>query len=265
MDILVEAKREYMNQLCSFICPLMIETFQEMYVQACQESQGRGVLKVFQKLLRDVKVWNNNIILDHNSKLINKCSWFNDLLAAVFVSNVKILSSVRLKTESRKISLKLPSNETFLHACYREAARNIHGDPYIFHEESNEFERDEILCNRFKIAIDEAIRGLIPIQDIVKAYICQSDVNEAFNTDAEEPVEPDIETEEPEEPEEAEEAVDPEEPGEPNDPVEEEKIIPVTAPAPAPAPEPVPEPAPAPEDDVLFGSAPEMAKRKPIL
>ncbi len=34
LNILVEAKREYLGQLCILMCPVMIEVFEEMYEEA---------------------------------------------------------------------------------------------------------------------------------------------------------------------------------------------------------------------------------------
>lgn len=43
LNIMVEAKREYIGQLCSVMCPPMIEVFAEMYDEASKLSKGRKV------------------------------------------------------------------------------------------------------------------------------------------------------------------------------------------------------------------------------
>ena len=53
LNVLVEAKREYMGQLCLLMCPVMIETFQDVYEEANKLSKGRKVLVMYQKLLND--------------------------------------------------------------------------------------------------------------------------------------------------------------------------------------------------------------------
>ena len=106
LNILVEAKKEYTEQLYMILCPLMIQTFLDLYAEANKMSKGKNVLKQYQILLKEVPNWNNHIVKQHTGKLVDSCSWFSDLLAAVFVSNVKILSSVRLNTENKKISIK---------------------------------------------------------------------------------------------------------------------------------------------------------------
>jgi hypothetical protein len=168
MEVLVDAKKEYLNQLAIIMVPFMIETFQDVYNESVSRSKNKKVLAMNQLLLKDVKVWNDNIIKQHTDEIINSCSWFNELVAAVFVSHVKILSAVKLSAESNKISVKLPTNERFIHACYVAAAKELYKDPYIYHEEADEFARDEKLFERFNVCISATVKELIPIQDILK-------------------------------------------------------------------------------------------------
>ena len=104
LNILVEAKREYIGQLCLLMCPVMIETYETMYEEAYKLSKGRKVLVMYQKLLKEVPNWSDALSKTHTDNITNRCAWFNDLLAAVFVSCVKILSAVRLNKENKKIS-----------------------------------------------------------------------------------------------------------------------------------------------------------------
>lgn len=194
MEVLAEAKREYMAQLCSLLCPLMIETFENMYKEAVSMSKGKKILVQFQALLKDVPNWSNSMLSQHAGKLTNSCSWFSDLLAAVFVSSVKILSSVRLHTENKKISIKLPAVDVFLHKCYENAARDLYKDPYVYHEQMSENDRDAILVKRFVDVIEKTIKEMLPVQEILKAYIANPVTGETIEVpDAEEDTEdPDV-------------------------------------------------------------------------
>jgi hypothetical protein len=117
LSILTEAKREYMGQLCLLMCPPMIDVFNDIYEEANKLSNGRKVLIMFQKLLKEVPNWSNAMSKQHSDNITNRCAWFSDLLAAVFVACTKILSAVRLKSDNKKISLKLPTNEVFIQTC----------------------------------------------------------------------------------------------------------------------------------------------------
>ncbi len=192
LNVLVEAKREYLGQLCDLMCPVMIENFEKMYDEAYTMSKGRKVLVMFQKLLKEVPNWSEAMSKQHTDNIANRIAWFNDLLAAVFVSCVKILSAVRLSKDNKKIALKLPTNEVFVQTCYNNVAKDLYRDPYIFHESTNEYERNEILFQRFCTAIEASVRELIPVQQILQTYMSQQDnkdidLNEAEVGDAEDP------------------------------------------------------------------------------
>ena len=193
LNILVEAKREYIGQLCLLMCPVMIETFETMYEEAYKLTKGRKVLVMYQKLLKEVPNWSDAMSKQHTDNITNRCAWFNDLLAAVFVSCVKILSAVRLNKDNKKISLKLPTNEVFIQTCYNNAAKDLYRDPYIYHETQNEHTRNDKLYERFCVCIETTVKELIPVQQILQTYMSQTqegqdlDVGEAEVGDSEDP------------------------------------------------------------------------------
>ncbi len=171
LTVLVEAKKEYMAQLCAVLCPQMIETFELMYTEAMKMSKGKQVLQQFQKLLREVKNWSNTMIGEHEAKLKNTCGFLDDLIAAVFVSYVKILSSVRLNSTDKKMSVKMPQTDIVIHACFKAAANDLYKSPYIYHDDMSEYQRDEELVKRFVETINEAIKKLLPVQEILLHYM----------------------------------------------------------------------------------------------
>jgi hypothetical protein len=272
MDILVEAKKEYIGQLCVVMCPAMIEVFAEMYEEASSMSKGRKVLIMYQKLLKEVPNWSNAMSKKHTDNIASRCAWFNDLLAAVFVACTKILSSVRLSADNKKIALKLPSNEVFIQTCYNNVAKDLYKDPYIFHEEQSEHIRDEQLNTRFCKCIEATVKELIPVQQILQTYMTQTDRNidiggEAIETDTEDP---DVYDEE--FPEQEQEALEPE-----ASPEVEPEAGPEVEPEASPEVEPPisdlanefktiknveAPPGEAPEDDVLFGDAADDRTKK---
>jgi len=282
LNVLVEAKKEYLGQLCHLMIPVMIQVFQDMYDEATKLSKGRNVLIMYQKLLKEVPNWSNAMSKSHSDNITERCAWFSDLLAAVFVACTKILSAVRLKADNKKISLKLPTNEVFIQTVYNNAAKNLYKDPYVYHEEQSEYLRDEKLTTRFCMCIEESIKELIPVQQILQTYMSQEskDIDIGETEDSEDP---DIFDGEPEpEPEPEAEAMPMEE--EPMEgeasaevPTEQtaEDIAPVEDIA-RPMGSPLdnefktinnvrdPNPRPEPEDDegVLFGDAPEQRTKK---
>lgn len=288
LNVLCEAKREYLGQMCLIMTPAMIEVFQEMYNEAIKMSKGKQVLVTFQKLLKEVPNWSNAMSKRHADNITDRCSWFSDLLAAVFVACTKILSAVRLKADNKKISLKLPTEEVFIQTCYNNAARDLYKDPYIFHEEQSEYVRDDNLTARFSVTIENTVKELIPVQQILQTYMCQEDASRDISLDGEvqDSIDPDVLDEGEGEGEGAEETT-PAEEGEGETPAEEaegETPVPEQTPqeempaptglenefktvpgvrAPAtelddPRPDEYQPAAPAPENDVLFNDAPEQ-------
>jgi hypothetical protein len=277
LNIMCEAKKEYMGQLYLIMCPPMIEVFQDMYDEATKLSKGRKTLIMFQKLLKEVPNWSNAMSKQHSDNIANRCAWFNDLLAAVFVASTKILSAVRLKADNKKISLKLPSNEVFIQTCYNNVAKDLYKDPYVFHEEQSEYARDEDLTRRFSVCIEATVKELIPVQEILQTYMSQTEGMRDIDLDGEihDTEDPDVfdgSTEDAfPEPEaeplpEDEPMMGAEEPIQPTGLENEFKTVPgVQAPAPEPLTTAIPtEPMMEPEDDegVFFGDAPEQRVKK---
>jgi hypothetical protein len=245
-----------------------------MYKEAVTMCKGKKVLIQFQKLLKEVPNWSNAMSKQHADNVANRCAWYSDLLAAVFVACTKILSSVRLNSSGQKISLKLPSNEVFIQTCYNNVAKDLYKDPYIYHEEQSEYARDETLTQRMTLCIEATVKELIPVQQILQTYMSAQDVDKNIDLgddsiDAVDPEEVYDEAPEPEAepmPEAVADAepmdvdAEPEEPPAPPTGLENEfKTIP-DVPA-----EDVEEPEAEPRDDgeddgVLFGDAPERRR-----
>jgi len=274
LNILVEAKREYLGQMCLIMCPAMIEVFQDMHNEAMSLSKGRKVLIMFQKLLKEVPNWSNAMSKNHSDNITNRCSWFNDLLAAVFVACTKILSAVRLKADNKKISLKLPTEEVFIQTCYNNVAKDLYKDPYVFSEEQSEYVRDENLTVRFTLCIESTVKELIPIQQILQTYMSQETRDISLDGEIHDSADPDVfdgEAEmepEPEPEPEPEMEMEMEMEPEPTGLENEFKTVPgVQAPEPDHEPEmeqPQPQPqAQAGDDDVFFGDAPEQRTKNP--
>ena len=280
LNIMVEAKKEYMGQLCLIMTPVMIEVFQDMYDEAAKLSKGRKTLIMFQKLLKEVPNWSNQMSAQHTSNIADRCAWFNDLLAAVFVACTKILSAVRLKADNKKISLKLPTNEVFIQTCYNNIAKDIYRNPYVFHEEQSEYTRDDELTHRFTTCIENTVKELIPVQQILQTYMSQETRDIDIDGEVQDTEDPDV-FDGPEEipfPEPESESLPENEDmlgtGEQIQPTgleNEFKTVPgVEAPEPEPEPEHISEPQmeshlpPAIQEDdgVLFGDAPDHRIKK---
>ena len=200
MDLLNESERRFTKKLCDAMIPVMIEAFWEIWLEAKKESQGKNTTKVFQELLRGVKTWNSSISLKNTDAIIKNQSLFPNLLAAVFVINVKILSAIRTDKKSKKISIKLPANDVFVQRCYEACAKDLYENPSIIVDNNkSEEERNNDLNSRFNKRICIVIEDLIPTAEILNTYLPLPAAGDDLDMDHDEEEEdvPDIDEEDP--------------------------------------------------------------------
>ena len=109
--ILVDAKNEYTKQLQKMIVPELYTGFEKIYND---ESNN------FQNNLTKIPQWNQEFVEKETERILEKtgCTWIDQLLTAVFVSNVKILTAVKNKKSVPQIELRVPLLSQFIHKCY---------------------------------------------------------------------------------------------------------------------------------------------------
>ena len=209
----MESSQKYTKMLCSKMCPVMVNIFVEMYKEAINRSGGRRdyTVKLFIVLLEEVENWNNTIIAQHAREFESRCSYFSDLLAAVFICYVNILArAIRKKSDDgKKLDVQLPSNSDFIHRCLTNAAELFRSRVTFFREE-NEHTRYEKIYDVCCMAVEKTLDDLVPIQHILRTYI---DSNSVFKMGSEE--------------DEPEDSPEPEPAAEPEPEPEETKNIPV--------------------------------------
>ncbi len=174
MDLLNESERRFTKKLCDAMIPVMIEAFWEIWLEAKKEvadKKSKNVGLVFQELLRGIKTWNSSISLKNTEAIIKNQPLFPNLLAAVFVIHVKILSSIRTDKKSKKICIKLPANDVFVQRCYEACAKDLYERPFIITEPHTEEERTEELTKRFTKHITLVIEDLVPTAEILNTYL----------------------------------------------------------------------------------------------
>jgi len=248
MDSLVEAKREFLYKLCSVMIPHMNLSFYQLYVDAETMCKGYQPLIQFQKLLREIPNWNNNIVKEKTAEITKEFPMFGRLINITHVSFIKIMLSVRLTGERRKIHIKPLVPEDFVHECYKKAAQELYKDPKIFMKNVSEYDREADLTGRFSVCIKDAMDSQIPMHEILINLMNED--SESFHFDEADP-EPEPEPEPEMEPE--PQMTPPEIPEIP--PADGEvKNIPITPAVPGPAQPPV--------SDDLFPEAPESAENK---
>ena len=188
MDLLNESERRFTKKLCDAMIPVMIEAFWEIWLEAKKEvadKKSKNTTLVFQELLRAIKTWNSSISLKNTEAIVKNQPLFPNLMAAVFVIHVKILSSIRTDKKSKKICIKLPANDVFVQRCYEACAKDLYERPLIITEPHTEEERNEDLKARFTKRITDVIEELVPTAEILQTYLPMPAAGEDLNLDHE--------------------------------------------------------------------------------
>ena len=174
VNVLNVAKDEYTKQLNSILAPLIMEGIESIYDDAKKVENEKDVIHNFQLLLKEVPHWNSHIITNECDRIKKVCDWMHDLVTAVFVTNVKILTSVKIVNKSKQFKLKMPNFDTFIHAVYIETARFFFHNPFLLFEYERITKRNknkkEGLKN-IKGSVEETIRVLLPVQHILQEYM----------------------------------------------------------------------------------------------
>ena len=201
-NMLSEAKNEYCVRLLNILTPLVIEGIKSILKEAddlcVQNDEESKYLMTFQNFLSRVPKWNNDIISEETDRIIKKsgCNYLEDLLTCVHITQLKVLTSIRVGSLQKKIELDIPKLNDFIHKIYISFARKIYSNVYLFEKniEPLNFQKNmreaETIC---KECILDVIRESIPVERILRSYIDESveeevveEVTETLQVDASE-------------------------------------------------------------------------------
>jgi hypothetical protein len=178
INVLVDAKQEYTKQLTNLLAPLIFEGIQYIYeeVKKVSNSMQLGILQLFQQQLRTIPKWNQTTVDEEYNRIIEKtkCTWFEELLTAVFVSHTKILTAVRTTDKLKNVNLVIPTGSNFIHKCYIETAREFYKNPYLLDESATYSEKARNIRESLELiknCISETVRKLLPVQKIIETYL----------------------------------------------------------------------------------------------
>lgn len=179
-SVIVEAKQEYTRQLCNVVKPVVYESIFNTYTEVVTNTENiDNVLIEFQEALKQIPKWNSDVIAEHVNAVLDSCAFFNDLLSVVFLSNVRILSAVRMNhSGKKKIKIVVPTNDKFVHEVFKNVAKNIYNDPYLFsikRYNGNVTNNIREVFDVIDVTVRDTIRGLLPFQNIIESYVTQQE------------------------------------------------------------------------------------------
>ena len=186
---IVEARAEYTKQLKSLVFEPIFHVIHEIYKDVLINTKhSKDNLINFQKHLQQIPLWNQSVIDVNVKKISNKCEFIDDLIAAIFISNVKILTSVKIGKDKKKIDITMPKVDRFLHKLFINSAKNVYENPHVFQKQDKKTHTFIFIEN----AVDETIRTMLPFQNILQSYLGKT-LNES-DSDSESEPEPEPES-----------------------------------------------------------------------
>ena len=189
---ITNAKNEYCITLINILTPLIIDGVKSIFKEAlelCIENDEKNkYLMTFQNFLTRVPKWNQNIIDSETDRIktISNCSYLEDLITCVHISQLKILTSIRVANKQKKINIEIPKVNSFIHNIYISYARKLYSNIYLFDITASSLQIQknnrelEIIC---KECILNTIRESIPIEKILNSYIDEMNEDEEIITE----------------------------------------------------------------------------------
>lgn len=201
VNVLSEAKNEYSSRLVTILTPLIIEGIRSIFNEACKlcedNDEEEKYLMTFQNFLSRVPKWNTTIIDEEKKRILQSsgCSYLEDLIICVHITQLKILTSIRVSQKQKKINIDIPKLEVFIHKCYVYLARKLYQNVYLFEKDliPLDFQKNnreiELLCQE---SILQVTRDSMPIEKILRAYIDRTVDEEVLEETIEKTVEENV-------------------------------------------------------------------------
>ena len=201
VNVLSEAKNEYSSRLVTILTPLIIEGIRSIFNEACKlcedNDEEEKYLMTFQNFLSRVPKWNTTIIDEEKKRILQSsgCSYLEDLIICVHITQLKILTSIRVSQKQKKIDIDIPKLKVFIHKCYVYLARKLYQNVYLFEKDLMplDFQKNnreiELLCQE---SILQVTRDSMPIEKILRAYIDRTVDEEVLEETIEKTVEENV-------------------------------------------------------------------------
>jgi hypothetical protein len=187
---LSDSRNEWCARLVNTLTPCIIEGLKSIFDEAwklCVENEEEDkYLMTFQTFLSRIPKWNPEIIENERKRIedTSSCGYLEELITCVHVIHLKALTCVRVGHHQKKVDIDIPSVDNFIHKVYCNVARKLYTSIYLF--EKNLMPLEIQKHNReLEVIIRECIlntvRDTMPIENILKAYIDETeelDVNE---------------------------------------------------------------------------------------
>jgi hypothetical protein len=175
-----ESRNEWSSRLVTILTPLIIDGYKSILNEAikiCKENgEMEKYLMTFQNFISRIPKWNATIIETERKRICEKsgCNYLVDLVTCVHIIQLKILTAMRVGQKQKKIDIKIPNLDDFIHKTYINVARKIYKNVYLFEIDIQPLQVQKN-HRELEIIVQEGIlntlRESIPVEAILKAYM----------------------------------------------------------------------------------------------
>lgn len=187
---LTDSRNAYTQIFVSKLYPVINQGFDSIFqdsIKLCTDNdEDEKYLMTFQNFLARIPKWNQTIIDTEVQRIKEEtnCNYLEDLLTCVHVAQLKLMTNIRVGSNQKKISIKIPDICTFIHKVYIECARRIYKNVYLYENvelpiQKQKYKRD--VETMIKDSIVDTIRNNMPIESILRAYLDESNEYEVYD------------------------------------------------------------------------------------
>ena len=177
---ITESKNEWCARLTNILTPTLIEgiksIFEEAYKLCLENDEDEKYLMTFQNLLNNIPKWSSEIVNTEKNRIVTSsgCNYLEDLLSCVYITQLKALTVTRVGLKQKKINIDIPDINQFIHKTYINLARKIYVNVYLFEKDIQPLQiqkHNRELEIIVKECILNTIRDSIPLENILKIYL----------------------------------------------------------------------------------------------
>ena len=197
VNTLIESKNEWCARLLNILTPQIIVGFKSVFTEAqklCINNEEESkYLMTFQNLLVNIPKWSQTIVETECRRIseVSNCSYIEDLISCVHIIQLKALTACRVGLKQKKINIEIPSLTNFIHQVYINCARKLYLNIYLFETDimplqlqKNNRELEIII----KDVVMNTIRDNIPIENLLRAYLDETEETETIVEERQETV-----------------------------------------------------------------------------
>lgn len=198
LSTLNESRNEWSARLVSILTPLIIEGYNSMFDDAwklCKDNEEQEkYLMTFQNLIARVPKWNNEIVNKECDRIIERsnCSYLEELISCVHIIQLKILTCIRVGKKQKKIDISIPVLSEFIHKTYIYAARKLYANVYLYESNIPPLQKQKNL-RELELIVQDAIllsvRDGMPVENILRAYMDETEEHDVSQEILEEKIE----------------------------------------------------------------------------